>query len=49
MVVVSHNRDFVTRLDITHTAIVEGGVVKVMDRPPRSNDWEHDAEGQGWQ
>lgn len=48
VVVVSHNKDFVTRLATTHTAIVEGGVVKQLDRPPRASDWEHDAEGQGW-
>lgn len=48
VVVVSHNRDFVMGLATTHTAIVEDGTVKVMDRPPRSDDWEHDAEGQGW-
>ncbi|CAN0018833.1 unnamed protein product [Pylaiella littoralis] len=48
VVVVSHNKDFVTRLATTHTAIVEGGVVKFFDRPPRASDWEHDAEGQGW-
>lgn len=48
VVVVSHNKDFVTRLAPTHTAVVEGGVVKYLDRPPRASDWEHDAEGQGW-
>ena len=48
VVVVSHNKEFVTRLATTHTAIVEGGVVKHLDRPPRASDWEHDAEGQGW-
>eukprot|EP00752_Nemacystus_decipiens_P011899 g10551.t1 len=48
VVVVSHNRDFVTRLATTHTAIVEGGVVKYLDRPPRASDWEHDNEGRGW-
>lgn len=48
VVVVSHNKDFVTRLVPTHTAVVEGGVVKYFDRPPRTSDWEHDAEGQGW-
>lgn len=48
VVVVSHNKDFVTRLSTTHTSIVEGGEVKFLDRPPRASDWEHDAEGQGW-
>lgn len=48
VVVVSHNRDFVMSLATTHTAVVEDGKVKVMDRPPRPEDWEHDAEGQGW-
>lgn len=48
MVVVSHNREFVTRLAPTHTAIVEGGEVKFRDRPPRADDWEHDAETSGW-
>ena len=48
IVVVSHNRDFVMGLATTHTAVVEDGKVKVMDRPPRPEDWEHDAEGQGW-
>eukprot|EP00903_Cladosiphon_okamuranus_P014012 g13030.t1 len=48
VVVVSHNKDFVTRLATTHTAIVEGGKVKHLDRPPRAKDWEHDADGQGW-
>lgn len=48
MVVVSHNREFVTRLSTTHTVKVEGGEVKFLDRPPRDNDWEHDEDGAGW-
>lgn len=46
--VVSHNREFVMGLATTHTAIVENGAVKFLARPPRAEDWEHDAEGQGW-
>lgn len=48
VLVVSHNKDFVTRLAVTSTVIVEGGAVKFLDRPPRASDWAHDAEGQGW-
>lgn len=48
VVVVSHNKEFVTRLATTHTAIVKNGALQHFDRPPRADDWAQDGETTAW-
>ncbi|CAN0202767.1 unnamed protein product [Ascophyllum nodosum] len=46
VVVVSHNKEFITRLAPSHTVIVKAGEVKVRDRPPIDKDWNHHQDEQ---